>query len=144
MSTNRLLERAISLPFTVATNGSIASTSTEEKLWQDKIVSALMTRKSERVRRNQYGTSINAVALDNLSVAKEEIQKEVSDVFRILLSPLTLASVTLDNSEDSSTLNVLISYWLPSYNRETDSPEQLRIAGFAAVTAEGTYFEERR
>jgi hypothetical protein len=144
MSITNLVEKAISLPFTIGANGSVAVASTEEKIWSDRIVSALMTRKSERVRRNQFGTSIAAVSLDNIGAAQEEIRKEVADVFRILLAPLTLSEVKFDITENPSTLNVDISYWLPSANRESDFQSELRIAGFAAVTEEGTYFEESR
>jgi hypothetical protein len=144
MSTNKLLEKTVSLPFSIGANGSVEFATSEEKIWQDRIVSAVMTRKSERVRRNQYGTSIGALSLDNLGVVQEEIQKEISDIFRVLLSPLTLSSVSVVVPENSSTVDVLISYVLPSVNRESDFKSELRIAGFAAVTADGTYYEERR
>ena len=144
MPTNRLLERAISLPFRIDANGVVVSSSSEEKIWQDKIVSSLMTRKGERIRRAQFGTSINAVSLSTLSVAEEEIRKEVREVFRVLLSPLILRDVKLRVTEDSSTVDLLITYLLPSANKEADVDKELQLAGFAAVSAEGTYFEERR
>jgi len=144
MPTSKLLERTVSLPFSVGANGSVESSSSEEKIWKDRIISALMTRKGERVRRNQYGTGIAAVSLSTVREAQEETRKEIADVFRILLSPLTLSTVTFNVTEDSSTIDVSISYWLPSANKETDFATELEIAGFAAVTADGTYFEERR
>lgn len=144
MSTLSLLEKAIALPFTVGANGSVDFAISEEKIWADRIISALLTRKGERVRRNQYGTSIAAVSLSTMTDAQEEIRKEVTDIFRVLLAPLTLSAVTFNVEPDSSTIDVTISYWLPSADREADFEAEVTIAGFAAVTADGVYYEERR
>jgi hypothetical protein len=142
MAFNTISERAISLPFAIGADGSINSTSSTEQIWSDRVTSAVMTRKGERIRRSQFGTSVGAVSLGTLGAAKDELSKEIADIFRVVLPPLTLIEVSADSREGSATLDLGISYRLPSQQELEDGGETLTLAGFAAVTDGGTSYEE--
>ena len=56
--------KAITFPFSLNPNGSIASTSSYEHVVRGQVIDALMTNQGERVFRPRYGCDIQAALFD--------------------------------------------------------------------------------
>jgi hypothetical protein len=93
MAKSPIYERAISLPFRVDDFGNIASTISQEKIWADRVRSAVGTKLNERVLTQEYGTEIPAAALNSPDLAIASIEEEVETAFIRDLPTLELESV---------------------------------------------------
>jgi len=90
-----MTERAISLPFSFDSSGSVSYTSDEKKIWQDRVVLVVMTRLNERVMRPTFGTEASNSVFQSESTAESIIQQAVAAGFSQWLKPLTLTKVTI-------------------------------------------------
>jgi len=109
-----MVEKAISLPFSLDPYGRITYTTNQNKIWQDKVLSVIGTTFRERVIRPRFGTLIAAKAFDNETLAETEIQSEIEYAFNTQLGLLTLESVSASFDEYTNTTNVEIVYGLPN------------------------------
>jgi phage baseplate assembly protein W len=132
------LERAITLPFSFDSFGSVANTTSQEKIWVDRVRSAVATNLRERVFLPEYGTVIASTVFDSLGDAEELIQEEVSRVFVRDLPLLTLSSVTSTYEEFSGIINCEIVFELP--NKE----ETALSIGVATIYSDAPITEELR
>jgi phage baseplate assembly protein W len=107
-------ERAISLPFRIDDFGNIASTISQEKIWADRVRSAVGTRLNERVLTQEYGTEIPAAALNSADLAITSIEEEVETAFIRDLPTLELESVIAAYDESTGVVSAEVSYFLPS------------------------------
>jgi phage baseplate assembly protein W len=123
----RVSEIALTLPFSVSEFGTISTTTSQEKIWADRVRSAVGTAVGERVMRPDYGTEIPASTFDTLESAAEILKQQVELAFSRDLRLLKLVStvVTLDSA--NSTLEAEITYSLP--NRTTE----VVLLGFATL-----------
>ena len=109
-----MYERAISLPFRIDDFGNIASTISQEKIWADRVRSAVGTRLNERVLTQEYGTEIPEAVLDSPSIAVAAIEEEVETAFIRDLPTLELESVVAAYDEFTGVVSAEVSYFLPS------------------------------
>jgi phage baseplate assembly protein W len=107
-------ERAISLPFRIDDFGGIASTISQEKIWADRVRSAIGTKLNERVLTQEYGTEIPTAALNSADLAITSIEEEVETAFIRDLPTLELESVIATYEESTGVLSAEVSYFLPS------------------------------
>jgi phage baseplate assembly protein W len=107
-------ERAISLPFRIDDFGGIASTISQEKIWADRVRSAIGTKLNERVLTQEYGTEIPTAALNSPDLAITSIEEEVETAFIRDLPTLELESVIATYEESTGVLSAEVSYFLPS------------------------------
>lgn len=121
-------EVAISLPFSINEFGSVSTSSSQEKIWQDRVRSAVGTAVGERLLRPDYGTEIPSTVLDNAEAAAELIKSQVELAFVRDLTLLKLDTVETSYSERTSALTVEIAYELP--NRQTETV----TLGFASLS----------
>lgn len=115
MSEN-IIERSISLPFRITSFGNVGSTTSEEKLWADRVMSVVGTLRGERLYRPTFGTSIPRNVLDNQTSVETTIQKELINAFSVFLPSLTLSGLQVVFDEKQSTATVNVSYALPNKN----------------------------
>lgn len=123
----RISEVAISLPFSVSEFGTIATTSSQEKIWADRVRSAIGTAVGERVLRPDYGTEIAANAFSTLEAAAEVLKQQVDLAFSRDLRLLRLISTNVTMDEAEATLEAEITYALP--NRTVE----VVLIGFATL-----------
>lgn len=112
-------EKAILLPFSFDSFGSVASTTSQEKIWIDRVRSAVGTAIKERVFLPRYGTEIPVSVFDSLDNAELLINDEVEKAFVRDLPLLTLSAVTSTYDEISGIIEAEIVFELP--NREETS-----------------------
>jgi phage baseplate assembly protein W len=107
-------EKAISLPFSIDTSGSIGTTTEQSKIWADRVRSVLGTSLRERVMRPTFGTLIPFSLFNNVDNAVEEIRDEVTRAFDRYLQLLTLQDTTVEQDLYTNTLKVTVTYALPN------------------------------
>ena len=131
-----MIEKAISLPFSIDTYGKVAVTTDQKKIWQDKVLSVVGTTMRERVMRPRLGSMVAAKTFDNESLAETEVQAEVEYAFNTQLSLLTLKSVTTSYDSYTGNTNVEIIYDLP--NNQTVST----TVGLVSINGNSTPYQE--
>lgn len=123
----RVSEVAVSLPFSISEFGTVATTSSQEKIWSDRVRSAVGTAVGERVLRPDYGTEIAASVFSTLEAAAETLKQEVELAFSRDLRLLRLISTKVTIDESTSSLEAEITYALP--NRAVE----VVLLGFATL-----------
>lgn len=112
-----MTERAISMPFSIDASGGIAYSEKLEKIWQDRVLLAVMTALTERVMRPSFGGTVSSSLFENPNDAITLIKQSVQITFSRWLTPLTLIDVTGYVSDDNS-LMVEIFYNLRESSQE--------------------------
>jgi phage baseplate assembly protein W len=117
---------AIKLPFNFGLNGTLDVTSDYRAIWRDRVKSALLTAKYERVNLPDFGTAIHEELFSGVGMpggAEEMISAEVYRAFAKLFAPaLTVTEVAAEYDYDSGELLIEVSYKLPD-----DSDDSLTI-----------------
>lgn len=108
------MERAISLPFSIDASGAVSSTNNQRKLWQDRVISAVMTNLGERVMRPGYGTVIKSMIFETEGIAVSMIKNSVEKAFSSYLPSLQLQNVNPVMDPQLGVLTVTIEYNLPN------------------------------
>ena len=105
---------AISLPFKIDNFGGVAVTMSQEKIWADRVRSAIGTQLKERVFRTHYGTTIPETLFEDTELMVSTIEEEVERAFIEYLPTLQLDVVeaTYDRSQD--TIFAEVGYFLPN------------------------------
>ena len=111
-------EKAISLPFSIDTFGSVGTTTEQSKIWSDRVRSVLGTSLRERVMRPTFGTLIPFSLFNNVENAISEIKEEVTRAFGRQLRLLTLKNTSIEHDTYNNSLKVTVTYSLP--NQETN------------------------
>ena len=115
-----LMQQVISLPFSFNSSGYINTTNDEKKIWQDRVLLAIMSAKLERVMRPSYGTDIKALSLENVASIASAVEEQVHIAFGTWLKTLTLVSVNSYLDAVYGYLSVEVNYKLSNTsNTET-------------------------
>jgi hypothetical protein len=108
------MERAIILPFSLDSSGSILSSSDQRAIWQSRVTSAVMTEVGERVFRPEYGGRIKTSLFENSVDAKNLIEASIQGVFKNYLQYLVLNNVRSSMDAQTGVLSVTLDYTLPN------------------------------
>jgi phage baseplate assembly protein W len=121
-----MTEKAISLPFSFDSSGSVSYTTDEKKIWQDRVVLVVMTRLTERVMRPTFGSTAGDSVFESEDTAESIIQQAVAAGFSQWLKPLTLTEVTITVDPADGYLLATVQY---RYEKETnDQSVQIKTA----------------
>lgn len=106
------MSAAISLPFSFDASGSISVTEDPAKIWQDRVVIAVMTGLGERVMRPTFGGDVAKTVGENISDALVLIQQSVAVTFSRWLKDLVLLDVSgsIDPYDGYLTIQVKYNY----------------------------------
>lgn len=89
------MSKALSLPFHFdVASGGLASTTDTAKMWQDRVIVAVMTNLGERVMRPTFGSDAPKTVGHNLSDAVSIISQSITVAFSRWLTDLDLLEVT--------------------------------------------------
>jgi len=111
------MERAIILPFSVDSSGSILSSNDQKAIWQSRVVTSVMTEIGERVFRPQYGGTVKSSLFETDSDAINTVASSVKDVFNKYLTSLVLNKVSGAIDQQEGVLSVTIDYTLPNRDK---------------------------
>jgi phage baseplate assembly protein W len=122
-------EKAISLPFSIDTFGTVGTTTEQSKIWADRVRSVLGTSLRERVMRPTFGTLIPFSLFNNVDNAVMEVKDEVTRAFDRYLQLLTLKDTAVEQDLYTNTLKVTVTYALPNQEIKTTSVGYVTIQG---------------
>jgi phage baseplate assembly protein W len=89
------MSKALSLPFNFdSSSGGLDFTTDPAKMWQDRVIIAVMTNLGERVMRPTFGSDAPKTVGHNLSDAVSIISQSVTVAFSRWLTDLELIEVT--------------------------------------------------
>lgn len=131
-------ESAISLPFQIDPYGKVASTNTQSKIWQDRVLSVIGTRLRERVMRPSFGTVVPFSMFENFDNATAEVQTEIRQAFNQQLPLLRLESVSVAQDEYTGSISVQVVYDLPNNAQN----QVTTTIGLISVAAKNPAYEE--
>lgn len=106
-------EVAISFPFTLTSQGTVQTTTSQDKIWADRVLAAVGTGGGERILRQEFGSRIYVQQFSTISEAEDVITREIGEVFNLFLPLLTLRDVITSFSQDTRVLTVEVLYSLP-------------------------------
>lgn len=86
-------ERAIALPFSFNSSGEVSYTTDLQKIIQDRVVMAVMTKLEERVMRPNFGSNVYDSLFENEGPATTIVSQAVSGCFATWFPYLNLRSV---------------------------------------------------
>lgn len=129
-------EKAISLPFSIDTFGTIGTTTEQSKIWTDRVRSVLGTSLRERVMRPTFGTLIPFSLFNNVENAVAEITDEVTRAFGKYLRMLTLTNTNVEQDVYTNSLKVTVTYALPNQEINTTSIGYVTIQGTLPIYEE--------
>lgn len=110
----KISQIAISFPFRIDEFGKVATTTSEEKIWADRVRSVVATTVGERVFRADFGTIISSQMFESAEIVEETIRSEISRAFSKYLSALTLSDVFITFDDRQTLLEVDVQYTLPT------------------------------
>jgi phage baseplate assembly protein W len=113
-----MYEVSLSVPFEVDDYGKVAVSTTQEKIWSDRVVSVIGTSLNERIMRSRFGTAISGALFGTSTEAQIEIETETTLAFANQLPLLTLLSANADTDPFTGEVTLSIVYSLPN-NEQT-------------------------
>ncbi|CAB5219638.1 hypothetical protein UFOVP221_106 [uncultured Caudovirales phage] len=112
-------ESAFSLPFSIDSLGNVAKTTSQAKIWQDRVLSVIGTVKGQRILRSAYGTNMSLTAWDTVSAMTSAVEQEVIASFENEFSTLRLEEVRVEFREADNSLSIEVNYTLPDLTSTT-------------------------
>lgn len=102
----------VSLPFNFTEFGGVDSTKDPAKIWQDRVIVAVMTAIGERVMRPTYGSDVAKAVGESVNDALNIIRQSIEVSFSRWLKELTLLSVDgqIDPYDDYLIVQVKYNY----------------------------------
>lgn len=114
-------ELTISLPFGISDFGGVSSTTSQEKIWADRVRSVVGTSVQERVMRPAFGTDVPRSLFETEEVMRTKIEEEVAQAFTSYLPLLTLSSISTEFDSRTDVITATIIYELPNEEEATVS-----------------------
>lgn len=114
-----IVEKAISLPFSIDSYGNISTATSPKKIWEDRVKSVIGTMIEERVMRPNFGTSVPKLLWDSSDFAQGSIESEVRRAFLTHLPLLSLDEVVINYDEYTNIITANVVYSLPNDEETT-------------------------
>jgi phage baseplate assembly protein W len=122
-------ESAMSYPLSFDVRGNVVMTTSQDKIWADRVFLAISTTVGERVMRPAYGISGATSLFDSQSVTEEQLQRDISSLFASEFNLLTLQEVSISFDKASATATANITYTLPNQTEATSAIGLVYING---------------
>jgi phage baseplate assembly protein W len=123
----------LSWPFTVGADGNIVTSTSQTKIWNDRVAAVLGTRMGERALRPHYGSSVANAVLSDAHTDDVDITARIGTAFRMWLPELKLQTVTVTGPTTEGVLYVEVEYLGPN---ESLFSTQVEIG---VVSPDGTF-----
>lgn len=136
MGRPQVYEKAITLPFQFDSTGKVAVSTSQSKIWADRVRSAIGTSVTERVYRPKFGTQIPSTIFNNSDEIEGVIEEEISKAFVEFLPTLTLEELTASYDITTSAITVEVKYLLP------DRTQSSVIVGVATISTDQVIRED--
>jgi phage baseplate assembly protein W len=108
--------KAITFPFTIDPFGVANTTTSQEKIYQDRVLTLLSTSVGERPMRATYGTDLATALFETQGNATKAIETAIRTAMRTWLPELTVENIDIRATDDSGRVQVLLSLVLPDFS----------------------------
>jgi phage baseplate assembly protein W len=108
--------KAITFPFTIDPFGVANTTTSQEKIYQDRVLTLLSTSVGERPMRATYGTDLASALFETQGNATKAIESAIRTAMRTWIPELTVESIDIRSTDDSGRVQVLLSFVLPDFS----------------------------
>jgi phage baseplate assembly protein W len=108
--------KAITFPFTIDPFGVANTTTSQEKIYQDRVLTLLSTSVGERPMRATYGTDLASALFETQGDATKAIESAIRTAMRTWLPELTVENIDIRSTDDSGRVQVNLSLVLPDFS----------------------------
>lgn len=108
--------KAISFPFTIDPFGVVNTTTSQEKIYQDRVLTLLSTTVGERPMRATYGTDIASALFETQGNAEKAAETAIRTAMRTWLPEVTIERIDIQSTDDTGSLRVNLALVLPDYS----------------------------
>jgi phage baseplate assembly protein W len=108
--------KAITFPFTIDPFGVANTTTSQEKIYQDRVLTLLSTSVGERPMRATYGTDLATALFETQGNAAKAIETAIRTAMRTWLPELTVENIDIVATDDSGRVQVNLSLVLPDFS----------------------------
>jgi phage baseplate assembly protein W len=108
--------KAITFPFTIDPFGVANTTTSQEKIYQDRVLTLLSTSVGERPMRATYGTDLATALFETQGNATKAIETAIRTAMRTWLPELTVENIDIMATDDSGKVQVNLSLVLPDFS----------------------------
>lgn len=124
-----MVEKTVSLPFSIDPFGKVAVTTDQKKIWADRVRSIVGTTVGERVMNPNLGSEVALNVFENQEDAIGAITANIAEVFNSQLPLLTLSGVEISFDEISGVIYANIVYGLPNDEQVTTTIGLVYLSG---------------
>ena len=107
-------ETTIAYPFSLDSTGSVNTTSSQAKIWADRVRAVVGTLQGERLMLQDFGTKIPTHVMDNEAAIIAHAKQEISEAMFNWLPNITINEIIVGQVELDGTMSVEIRYQLPN------------------------------
>jgi phage baseplate assembly protein W len=107
--------KAIAFPFTLDPFGKVTSTTSQEKIYQDRVLTLLSTAIGERPMRPSYGTNVGAAMFENQDNIEAAINQAIRSAIGIWIPELTVEQVNVITFLEDGRVSVELNVTLPDF-----------------------------
>jgi phage baseplate assembly protein W len=108
--------KAITFPFTIDPFGVVNTSTSQEKIYQDRVLTLLSTAVGERPMRATYGTDIASALFETQGDATKAIETAIRTAMRTWLPELTVETIDIRSVDDTGKMQVNLSLVLPDFS----------------------------
>ena len=130
----------MTLPFSISAYGSVSTTTSQEKIWADRVRTVIGTLIGERIMRPKFGSDIPVSLFENNSnkesLLTDRLEDEIDNAFSKFLPLLSLDSVQISFDDFENVVTAEVIYSLPN-----DEQVSTNI-GIATISSTSTNTEE--
>lgn len=135
-NTSGFKETTLAFPFRISQDGDVAAVDDQTAIWSQRVTSVIGTTIKERIMKPTFGSRLNELLWNTEGYAKVNVQTFVEQAFIKWLPTLTLDEVTVSDIDQSGTLNISISYFLPNNTSTETTIGVVGISGNLPITEE--------
>lgn len=121
---------AISLPLSINSFGSFATTTDQAQIYADRVRTVISTAIGERIMRPEFGNAIPNRVYNSVRSMRESVDTLITEAFSSHLPNLELVSVDILTPQSANIFKVEVTYLLP------DKTETSVIAGIATLSGD--------
>lgn len=107
--------KAISFPFTLDPFGKLTSTTTQEKIYQDRVLTLLSTAVGERPMRPTYGTNVAVAMFENQGKIEAAINDAIRNAISTWIPELTVEKIVVTGFLEDGQVAVELNVTLPDF-----------------------------
>lgn len=109
-----MIETTLAWPLALDANGFFLLSTSQVKIWNDRVAAVLGTRIGERAMRPTFGSGVSNLLFTDAHADTIDVVAQVNQAFKKWLPQLTLENVNVDGPNTDGVLSVSVDYRSPN------------------------------